>query len=1315
MPRLPLLLALALAVPACAAPLVNGDFEDLPAFTGWVARGAVTTFGGLVEGSAVSAKVTGGTGLAAQQIGQNVDWGAEWWLDVFMAIPNAGANRAFNLMISSTVTASSNGGASINLRHQSGQWNTFAGGVWSGDLGLGSMQPSVDANADGDFDDPGDTRNVVRLRVTGHDWGTPSARYDLATSEANGLTFSRTVTHQTRFQNPGATTRGPVSFLFPTEFGGVSHYWVDRVTSHADVPADQPVIASFTATPPNIPAGSASTLSWNISSPETPQVTLTPGGPVPSGVTQTNVTPSVTTLYTLVATTSAGAATGTVTVAVDAPALPLRMSEFMAQNETTLEDEDGDDSDWIELHNPNTFAVNLGGYSLTDDPDLPQKWILPAHVLAPGAYLLVWASGKNRTVPGAPLHTNFQLASTGEYLALRAPSGDLQQEFTPTYPSQAADVSYGDGQFFGTPTPGAPNLPGPFLHDPLDTPQPDGSRVISLRADGAVSITMHSRVQYGAETAFAMTPTPDGRFTATLPAPGPAPGQMLRWRFSALDASGNPARLPVFLTPDAPEYLGAVMPDPALTSALPAFLWFIDPAHIAAADTLAGAPCSVSFLGEFYDNARVSLRGATTAGLEKKPHKFEFHDSRLFRFDPALPRVDEINLNAAYTDNSYLRDWFAMRDQTLAGVPAPRVAPVRLQRNGLFHSLAVMIENVDSRFLRRHGLDAAGPLYKATGGGCWLSSTAGFETRNGALLSELQTLVNGLQPANPARATYLFDQVDLPTLVSYLAANTLGAIYNPQKNYYLHRHRARGEWMVLPWDRDFAYGDIYLGAGDPRQPAGGPSTRLITDERVEHGASDDDFRGGYNRLFDAAFATPSVREMVYRRLRTLLDGPFSTGLHEAALDAMVPAMTPEAELDRAAWGFTAGAYRAFGTFPFTTAVARIRTDYLPQRRAFLLTNGGTPALGILPPPQPAHPPLAFGDIEANPASGNQDQEFIEIRNPGATALDLSGWRVEGAVVHTLRPGTVIPAGGSLFLTPSVTAFRARATSPKAGESRLVQGNYDGHLSNFGEELRLVEPDGTLNTSVQIPAAPTDLQRWLVISEIHFDPPGHPDAEFIELRNLSPSLTLDLSGARFTAGVDFTFPPAFTLAPGERVLVVYQTAAFHAAYPGNPARLAGAFASGRLSNSGERIKLDDAQGNTLAEVAYGVLFPWPAGPGSLTHLPGVTAPRDYSASEWRSSLDPAGTPGGTDATAWDGTLPVLHPAAEPLTFTVTRPGTADDRRFVVETSLDLQTWIPDASRLDQTLLPDGQSRATYRLTLPPGQSRSYVRVRVESRE
>ena len=112
---------------------------------------------------------------------------------------------------------------------------------------------------------------------------------------------------------------------------------------------------------------------------------------------------------------------------------------------------------------------------------------------------------------------------------------------------------------------------------------------------------------------------------------------------------------------------------------------------------------------------------------------------------------------------------------------------------------------------------------------------------------------------------------------------------------------------------------------------------------------------------------------------------------------------------------------------------------------------------------------------------------------------------------------------------------------------------------------------------------------------------------------------------------------------------------------------------------------------------------------------MTAPRDYSASEWRSSLDPAGTPGGTDATAWDGTLPVLHPAAEPLTFTVTRPGTADDRRFVVETSLDLQTWIPDASRLDQTLLPDGQSRATYRLTLPPGQSRSYVRVRVESRE
>ena len=37
------------------------------------------------------------------------------------------------------------------------------------------------------------------------------------------------------------------------------------------------------------------------------------------------------------------------------------ISEFMADNQSTLADEDGQYSDWIEIHNPTAAAINLSG------------------------------------------------------------------------------------------------------------------------------------------------------------------------------------------------------------------------------------------------------------------------------------------------------------------------------------------------------------------------------------------------------------------------------------------------------------------------------------------------------------------------------------------------------------------------------------------------------------------------------------------------------------------------------------------------------------------------------------------------------------------------------------------------------------------------------------------------------------------------------------------------------------------------------------------------------------------------------------------
>src|SRR6185503_14716430 len=122
------------------------------------------------------------------------------------------------------------------------------------------------------------------------------------------------------------------------------------------------------------------------------------------------------------------------------------ISDFMADNKVTLADEDGLFADWIELYNTNASAVNLSGWSLTDDPTRQDRWFFPATNLASKGFIVVFASGKNHAVAGAPLHTDFGLNKSGEYLALLRPDGSIASEFAPTFPEQFQDVSYGTAQ-----------------------------------------------------------------------------------------------------------------------------------------------------------------------------------------------------------------------------------------------------------------------------------------------------------------------------------------------------------------------------------------------------------------------------------------------------------------------------------------------------------------------------------------------------------------------------------------------------------------------------------------------------------------------------------------------------------------------------------------------------------------------------------------------------------------------------------------------------------------------------------------------------
>ena len=148
------------------------------------------------------------------------------------------------------------------------------------------------------------------------------------------------------------------------------------------------------------------------------------------------------------------------------------ITEFQASNSSTLLDDNGNDSDWIEIYNAGTTAGNLAGFSLTDDSSNPTKWIFPSVTVQPDSFLVVFAGDDEAPTFGSDLYTGFSLSASGEYLGLFDTSGTVVSQYDSEageYPAQRSDGSYGlafSGSFFinpvqegyfNNPTPGSAN------------------------------------------------------------------------------------------------------------------------------------------------------------------------------------------------------------------------------------------------------------------------------------------------------------------------------------------------------------------------------------------------------------------------------------------------------------------------------------------------------------------------------------------------------------------------------------------------------------------------------------------------------------------------------------------------------------------------------------------------------------------------------------------------------------------------------------------------------------------------------------------
>ena len=808
-------------------------------------------------------------------------------------------------------------------------------------------------------------------------------------------------------------------------------------------------------------------------------------------------------------------------------------------------------------------------------------------------------------------------------------------------------------RYFPNPTPGAANgfgntNLGPLILDAKHSPKrpvAGESLLVTARVEPSFNpvgpVQLVYRIHYGTETNVTMFDdgkhgdgaAGDSIYGGTIPGTAYQAGNMVRYYIKATDNGTNVSRDPVFVKgKQMPEYWGTVVHNPALTNPLPVFYWFSQTSS--AGDS--GGVGSIFYNDQFLDNVRFGIHGQSSSGFPKHSFNVDLNAGYKLVWQEGQPAIDDINLLTTYPDKSKMRNMLAYGTFRDAGTAYHFVVPVRVQLNGQFWGDWHMVENGDDNYLKRVGLDPNGALYKMYSTFPDIGS-AEKKTRQNEGTGDLTALSAGLALSGAAKTAFVMDNLNVPEVVNYLAGMTMtGNTDCCHKNYYFYRDtEGTAEWQMIPWDVDLSFGRVW---------SGGPTywdDTMHVDTPLRIGAG--------NAVPNAIFENPSLNQMYLRRLRTLMEEqlqppgtPTHLLKHERFIDEWVPKLAPDGALDLAKWGTFSGdtSSGSAGDSRNKQTVAEaaniIKYEYLPGRRNFLFNS-----VGEIPKSQPEKPVILIGAIEFNPSSGNQDEEYFTLINTNKVFIDISHWTIRGAVNFTFQGGTVLPTNGTLYVSPNVNAFRARANGPRGGQGLFVQGGYKGHLSARGEAILLVDQAGNTIASTNYVGAPSAAQNSLRITEIMYRPAPAAkgalfetdDYEYLELKNIGAS-ALDLTGVRFVSGIEFNFSNASskTLGAGQSVLLVHNQAGFTSRYgAGKP--IAGEY-TGTLSDSGENLRLIDAANEVILDFNYNnSWYPVTEGLGPSLVVVDATASWDTwgQKSNWRPSSSAQGSPGSDDPT------------------------------------------------------------------------------------
>ncbi|MFT5495092.1 MAG: hypothetical protein ACI9TH_000483 [Kiritimatiellia bacterium] len=1036
------------------------------------------------------------------------------------------------------------------------------------------------------------------------------------------------------------------------------------------------------------------------------------------------------------------------------PAGPM-ISEFMAENQGSLLDEDGNSPDWIELFNPGTSTVQLAGWHLSDDPLVPQKWMIPSETtLAPLGFTVIFASGKTNAT-----HANFRLNNrAGEYLALAHPDGSPASVIA-SHPKQRADISYGAfGDYTTTgyllePTPGAANVSTGFIdfvedtRFSLDRGFYEGSQVVTVRCDtvGATLVTTTDgstpSLVNGSTHVAGVTNAPQVVLNLTQTTVLRARAFKPSWMPSNTDTQSYLFLVDI-LTQQANGSAPLGWPSGSVNGQ--AFDYGMDPdvtsqfsaAELAAAMTNLPTWSLVTDLSKLTDPATGIYVNAEYRGIDwERTVSMEWIEANQqpgFQIDGSLRirgGASRVASNPKHSFHLYFRDQ-ALNFPLFGseGVDAFKRIDLRTTQGTSWHrtgsNSTIFNRDVFGRDTQR---DMGAPYTRSRYHHLMINGIyfglfqtqerldrfygASYFGRDNAEYDVFKTRTKSHRvealDGDEIAWTALYDAAvaGFASDAEYFAVqgrDVNGAIDPGVSNLVDVVNLI--DYMLVIFHTGSTDGPVSLGANVPKnfyalRPRDGRFgfRFFIHDNEDTLNTLNRDGTVSNNTGSRITHFNPKwlhQQLMGNARYRRLFGD--RTHRHLYNQGALSPSANTARFFARAGEISEAVIGESARWGDAVTASPRLPSHW--QSAINAVVSGYMPTRGNILVGQLRSRGL-YPNVDAPTFSQHGGQVSNGV-NIGVSASAGTIYFTEDGQSDPADPGAAVFSGG-IPITLPLTTLRARVL--------------DG-----GEWSALTE-------AIFVTARPAR-SNDLVITEFHYNPTGPDDAEFIELLNVSTG-RLDLADCTLADAVTYRFG-TIVLEAGERILVVEDLVAFTNRY-GTSLSIAGQWAGG-LGNTSDRIALLDRDRQLIEAVTYTQDLPWPPqadGDGySLVRI-SATEPANDPAS-WRSSASIGGVPGANDTSSystWLGNHPggsldaYLFNAPKGLTPEQTEAGwavryprriAADDYRFRHQVSIDGLHWIDGGTIIAIENRTDGLQEVTVQL--PETNARIWVRVRAEPR-